>query len=251
MLWIGMSGWQYADWRDRLYAGVPQRRWLERYWESFCTVELNASFYRLPKRETFEHWRERTPPDAVFTVKASRYLTHVKRLREPEEPVARFVGVASALEDRLGPVLIQLPPDLQVDVAALDRALALFPTTWRLAVEPRHASWWCDDVRAVLASHDAAMVWADRHEKPVTPLWRTADWGYVRFHEGCATWPAYRPAAMTRWAKRLQDEYGDSDVFAYFNNDPTGAAVRDAAVLADRADRIGLAHTRAAIPATA
>jgi uncharacterized protein YecE (DUF72 family) len=251
MLWIGMSGWQYADWRDRLYAGVPQKRWLERYCESFCTVELNASFYRLPKRETFEQWRERTPSDAVFTVKASRYLTHIKRLRDPEEPVARFVGVASALEDRLGPVLIQLPPDLQVDAAALDRTLALFPSTWRLAVEPRHVSWWCDAVRAVLASHNAALVWADRQEKAVTPLWRTADWGYVRFHEGCATWPAYRPAAMTRWARRLQDEYGDSEVFVYFNNDPTGAAVRDSAVLADRADRIGLAHTRTDIPPTA
>ena len=250
-----MSGFQYKDWSDRLYAGVPQKLWLERYWQSFCTVELNASFYRLPKREQFAAWRARTPKDAVFTVKASRFLTHIKRLREPEEPVARFVGVASALEDRLGPVLLQFPPDFQADPKALDTTLALFPKTWRIAVEPRHASWWDDgageEVRAVFASHNAAMVWADRHEKPVTPLWRTADWGYVRFHEGCATWPAYRPEALHEWTKKLRDEYGDKDVFAYFNNDPTGAAVRDAAVMAKAADDIGWAHTRADIPPTA
>lgn len=252
MLWIGTSGWQYADWRDRLYAGVPQKRWLERYWQTFCTVELNASFHRLPKRETFEQWRHRTPEDAVFTVKVSRYLTHVKRLRQPEEPVARFVGVASALGDRLGPVLVQLPPDMQADPAALDATLALFPAGWRIAVEPRHHSWWTDEVRTVLTARGAALVWADRHDKPVTPLWRTADWGYLRLHEGNATWPAYRPGSLTRWVTRLGDEYGPtSDVFVYFNNDPTGAAVRDAAVFADRAHRRGLPHSRVEIPPTA
>ncbi|MFD0853080.1 DUF72 domain-containing protein, partial [Actinomadura adrarensis] len=108
-LYVGTSGWQYADWRDVLYPkGVPQRLWLERYAEVFPTVENNGAFYRLPKRETFESWRDRTPEWFVMAVKASRYLTHVRRLKEPEEPVARLMGVARGLGSRLGPILLQL-----------------------------------------------------------------------------------------------------------------------------------------------
>ncbi|MGO4754708.1 DUF72 domain-containing protein, partial [Streptomyces sp. 2MCAF27] len=118
---VGTSGWQYKDWRDVLYpSDCPQRLWLEEYARGFATVESNNAFYRLPTREQFAAWRERTPAGFVMALKASRYLTHIKRLRDPEEPVARLMSYAEGLGDRLGPVLLQLPPTLRADSGLLD-----------------------------------------------------------------------------------------------------------------------------------
>ncbi|MEU2391719.1 DUF72 domain-containing protein [Streptomyces sp. NPDC007369] len=228
---VGTSGWQYRDWSGVLYpADRPQRLWLEEYAVHFGTVESNNAFYRLPAPHTFAAWRERTPDGFVFAVKASRFLTHIKRLREPAEPVRRLMAHAEALGDRLGPVLLQLPPTLRADPQALDACLACFPPGTRVAVEPRHDSWWNPDVRDVLTARGAALCWADRGSRPVTPLWRTADWGYLRFHEGRAQpWPRYGRTALRAWAGRIADAWPrEADVFAYFNNDPGGAAVRDA-----------------------
>ena len=128
---VGTSGWQYRDWRDGLYPkGVPQRLWLEHYATTYMTVENNGTFYRLPARETFEGWRRRTPDDFVMAVKASRYLTHVRRLRDPAEPVARLLGAASGLGPKLGPVLLQLPPTMTAEPALLDACLAEFRDAW-------------------------------------------------------------------------------------------------------------------------
>lgn len=248
---VGTSGWQYDSWRGVLYPdGLAQRRWLERYAEAFATVENNSAFYRLPKRETFESWRERLPGDVVMAVKASRYLTHIRRLRDPEEPVRRLLGVAAGLGDRLGPVLIQLPPTLRAEPSLLDRCLSYFPRDVRVAVEPRHESWWTDEVRDVLEKHGAALCWADRRGRPVTPLWRTASWGYLRFHEGAAhPWPAYGDQALRTWAARLAKAWADDqDVFVYFNNDPGGAAVRDAVRFAGVVRRGGRTATRTPPP---
>lgn len=225
---VGTSGWQYADWRGSFYpAGVPQRRWLSEYARSFDTVELNNAFYRLPDRDGFADWAARVPADFVIAVKASRYLTHIKRLRDPAEPVERLLKAAAGLGDKLGPILLQLPPTLQVDPALLGRCLRCFPGSVRVAVEPRHPSWWTEDVRAVLVDYGAALCWADRRSRPVTPLWRTADWGYLRLHEGRAGWE-YGITALRTWADRVRGEFGRADVFVYFNNDPGGAAVRNA-----------------------
>lgn len=246
-LLVGTSGWQYKDWRGDLYpAGLPQRLWLEEYARHFTTVENNNSFYRLPETATFADWRDRTPDGFVMAVKASRYLTHIKRLRDPEEPVGRLMRRAAGLGERLGPVLLQLPPTLRADPTALDATLGCFPTGTRVAVEPRHASWWTDEVRAVLEAHGAALCWADRDSRPVTPLWRTADWGYVRFHCGRARpWPRYGRQALTSWTRRIADQWPDrADVYAYFNNDPGGAAVHDAAVFARAATAHGRTVTR-------
>ena len=148
---VGTSGWQYKDWSGRFYPdGLPQRLWLEHYAKSFATVEINNAFYRLPERSTFTAWRERTPSDFCVAVKMSRYLTHIKRLREPQEPVARFLDHARGLGDRLGPVLVQLPPTLRGDPDLLDATLNQFPKSVKVAVEPRHKSWWTDETRAVL-----------------------------------------------------------------------------------------------------
>ncbi|WP_067507044.1 DUF72 domain-containing protein [Actinoplanes sp. TFC3] len=237
---MGTSGWQYKDWRGdgRLYpAKLPQRLWLEKFAESFATVEVNNAFYRLPERTTFENWRSRTPAGFCFAVKMSRYLTHVKRLKEPAEPVGRFLERATALGDKLGPVLLQLPPTLKVDVDALDETLSLFPREIKVAVEPRHDSWWTNAVRDVLTSHNAALSWADRKGHPVTPLWRTADFGYLRLHEGRAhPWPHYGRTALGTWLDRLVDV----PAHVYFNNDPGGAAVTDATTMAALARRRGL-----------
>jgi uncharacterized protein YecE (DUF72 family) len=229
----GTSGWQYRDWRDAFYpAGVPQRRWLEYYATQFATVENNGTFYRLPPRETFASWRDRVTGDFVMTVKASRYLTHVRRLRDPAGPVRRLLDAAAGLGDRLGPVLLQLPPDLRAAPEALRECLRQFPAAVRVAVEPRHESWWTDEVRGVLATANAALCWADRNAAAVTPLWRTADWGYLRLHEGDgAPWPGYSEATLSAWAERIMATW-DGDVYVYLNNDQNAAAPRDAARLA-------------------
>ena len=193
---VGTSGWQYRDWRGTFYPpDVPQRRWLEYYASQFATVENNGTFYRLPPRKTFAGWRERVGDGFVMTVKASRYLTHVRRLRDPAEPVRRLLDAAAGLDDRLGPVLLQLPPDLKAAPRLLDECLGQFPPGIRVAVEPRHESWWTGDVRDVLAARNAPLCWADRKGAAVTPLWRTADWGYLRFHEGDGAGPGRATAS--------------------------------------------------------
>lgn len=228
---VGTSGWQYADWRGVLYpTGLAQRAWLPAYAAEFDTVELNGSFYRLAKRETFEGWAAALPDGFTMAVKASRFLTHVRRLAEPEEPVARLMMAATGLGDRLGPVLLQLPPTLPVSVERLDACLAEFPPGTRVAVEPRHPSWWVQEVHDVLVARNAALCWADRLGRPVAPLWRTADWAYLRLHRGRGGdgW-SYGRAALVSWLRRLREGFpSDEEAFVYFNNDPGGAAVRDA-----------------------
>ncbi|MGW4908391.1 DUF72 domain-containing protein [Streptomyces sp. NPDC004270] len=252
-LFVGTSGWQYKDWRNVLYpAGVPMRRWLEEYAAHFTTVELNNAFYRLPSRENFASWRDRVPADFVIAVKASRYLTHIRRLKDPAEPVDRLMTHAAGLGDRLGPVLLQLPPTLKTDPALLDACLACFPRGTRVAVEPRHDSWWTRETREVLERRGAALCWSDIQARPMTPLWCTTDWAYVRFHEGrAAPWPRYGRRSLETWADRIATAYPKkADIYTYFNNDPGGAAVRDAAAFARVAERAGLPVTRTPQPAT-
>jgi uncharacterized protein YecE (DUF72 family) len=247
VIFVGTSGWQYRSWRGVFYPReVPQRQWLEYFAESFATVEVNNAFYRLPERDTFVQWRERTPDDFVLAVKMSRYLTHIRRLREPAEPVARFFGRADALGDKLGPVLLQLPPTLRADVELVGAVIAEFPPGVRIAIEPRHPSWWTDEMRDTLTRRGVALCWADRLGRPVIPLWRTADFGYVRLHEGRARpRPRYGRTALRSWVDRIAGTWSaGEDVFVYFNNDPGGAAIADATALAAIADRQGLKTTR-------
>jgi uncharacterized protein YecE (DUF72 family) len=223
---------------------MPQARWLEHYAARFQTVEVNNAFYRLPEARTFADWARRTPDDFLVGVKMSRYLTHVRRLRQPAEPVQLFLSRARHLGAKLGPVLLQLPPTLRADIPALDATLGCFPSSVRVAVELRHESWFTDETAGLLAGHGAALCLADG-PKLRTPSWRTADWGYVRFHEGRATpHPCYGRAALSTWARRLADTWGDADIFAFFNNDERGCAVRDATVLARTARQTGLSPTR-------
>lgn len=251
MLFVGTSGWQYRDWRGTFYpSGVPTRRWLEHYAERFRTVEVNNTFYRLPPAETFAAWRATLPEDFVMALKLSRYLTHYKQLREPEEPVERFLRHAAPLGPRVGPLLLQLPPTLAADRSRLADTLDRFPASVRVAVEFRHPSWFDDETLSLLAARKVALVLADRRSRPLGLVERTADWGYLRFHEGRAKpWPCYGDQALGRWAERLASRWGpEDDVFVYFNNDPGGCAVRDACRFATLAERQGLRPTRVPAP---
>jgi uncharacterized protein YecE (DUF72 family) len=245
-LLVGTSGWQYDDWRGGLYPQhLAKGRWLEHYAAAFATVEVNNSFYRLPERATFERWAAAVPAGFVFAVKASRYLTHVRRLRDPEAPVARLVERLQGLGAACGPVLLQLPPNLPADAGSLDRALAAFAPGRRVAVEPRHPSWFTDEVCRVLERRGAALCLSDTHGRR-PPLWRTADWGYVRLHAGNgAPAPTYATRALVSWVERVAGLWPrDAEVYCYFNNDHGGAAPHDAARLATAAARAGLEVTR-------
>lgn len=227
---VGTSGWQYRDWRGVLYPpALPQRAWLEWYSRHFPVVEVDSTFYRLPDRSVFETWAEQTPGQFRFAVKASRYLTHVKRLRDPQEPVANLLDRARCLGQKLAVILLQLPPTMKASPERLSDTLDAFGDV-RVAVELRHQSWWSQEVADVLRAHTAATVWADRRSTLVGPLWDTADWGYVRLHEGRASpWPCYGPRALRSWARRLTEASASwHDAFVFFNNDPGGAAVRNA-----------------------
>jgi uncharacterized protein YecE (DUF72 family) len=230
VLWVGTSGWQYRHWIGVLYpAGTPSRQWLALYSANFQTVEVNSTFYRLPSGAAFAGWAASTPDDFRLSCKLSRYLTHVLRLRRPGPALERFLGRASALGPKMGPLLLQLPPDLEVAEGRLEETLAALPEGIRVAVEPRHPSWFRADVRACLERHRAALCLSDREGSPVCPLWRTATFGYLRLHWGGRPGPGYDRGQLVAWLERLGDLHGrEDDVFVYFNNDPQGAAVEDA-----------------------
>jgi uncharacterized protein YecE (DUF72 family) len=228
---VGTSGWQYAQWRGDFYpAALPTSRWLEHYAEQFSTVEVNNTFYRLPEAAVFESWRQRVPEDFCFAVKASRYLTHVRRLADPGDPVGLFMDRARQLRTKLGPVLLQLPPTLRVDSARLDTTLRAFPGSVRVAVEPRHESWFVDEVEQLLGEHGAVLALTDRGGRPQEPVWRTADWAFIRFHGGRGRAGNYGIDALRTWAGRIR-ELGVRDAYVYFNNDTAGHAPRNARTL--------------------
>lgn len=246
-VYVGTSGWQYRDWRGPFYpADLAQNRWLEHYADRFATVEVNNTFYRLPERSTFEEWAARTPADFVFAMKASRFLTHIRRLREPAEPVGRMLDHARGLKRKLGPVLLQLPPNLAADAARLKETLARFPRSIPIAFEPRHDSWFTDEIYDVLGARNAALCLTDRLGKR-GPVVRTANWYFLRFHEGTAgPHPCYGDRALAGWIERLAEQWPKaSDGYVFFNNDPRACAVRNAARFATLAQRVGLQPTRA------
>jgi uncharacterized protein YecE (DUF72 family) len=232
---IGCSGWNYRDWRGAFYpAGLPARRWLECYAERFDTVEVNTTFYRLPRRDAVAHWVQQTPDGFGFAVKASRYLTHIRRLRDMHDGVARFMERIEPLveADRLLATLWQLPATFHRDDERLAAALAALPPG-RHAFEARHPSWFCDEVAALLRAHDVAFVVADDRRRPLPDAPVTASWSYVRLHYGHRGRRGnYSPTELDAWAARIAALPGETLV--YLNNDWEAFAPRNAAGLIRR-----------------
>jgi uncharacterized protein YecE (DUF72 family) len=238
---VGCSGWNYVAWRERFYPPrLPARRWLESYGESFGTVEVNATFYRLMKPAAVERWVEQTPDSFVFAVKASRYLTHVKRLGDIQAGVERFYETIEPLvrARRLGPLLWQLPETFHRDDERLARALAALPSG-RHAFEFRHASWFTDDVYELLRAHGAALAIGDHPERPFQSHERTASWRYVRLHYGQRGRRGnYSERELERWARQLHEWRARDELFVYFNNDWEAFAPRNASWLCERLARL-------------
>jgi uncharacterized protein YecE (DUF72 family) len=232
---IGCSGWNYKHWREIVYPRrLPPRRWLEHYAHRFDTVELNTTFYRLPSVTAVESWVAGTPPGFVFAVKASRYLTHLKRLRDMSDGVARFWERIAPLvaSPKLGAVLWQLPEQFHRDDERLACALAALPPG-RHAWEFRHPSWFAPEVYAILRAHGAALVIGDHPKRRFQTEERTASWMYVRFHYGRRGVEGnYSARELHEWATKIDRWRANGDVFAYFNNDWRGYAVANARDLA-------------------
>jgi uncharacterized protein YecE (DUF72 family) len=229
---IGCSGWNYADWRERVYPrGVPVRRWLAHYATLFDTVEVNSTFYRLAKPEAVANWVRDTPPGFVFAAKASRYLTHMKRLGDIEPGIRRYYEAIEPLvrSPKLGPVLWQLPERMRADVPRLAAALDALPPG-RHCFEFRHPSWFSDEVLELLRFHHVALVIGDHPERPFQPVGElTADWTYLRLHYGARGRRGnYSETELHEWAERVRGLAERAEVFAYFNNDWEGFAVRNA-----------------------
>ena len=234
---MGCSGWNYADWRGVLYPrGCPQRRWLARYAEVFDTVEINTTFYRLPSADAVRGWVAQTPPGFAFAVKSSRYLTHIKRLTDMERGVARLLERLEPLttSPKTGPMLWQLPGNFHRDDERLAFALEHLPPG-RHAFEFRHPSWFADEVLAALRDHGVALTIGDHPERPWQPHTLTADFTFVRLHYGSRGRRGnYSAPELDEWARELKRLARRADVFAYFNNDWEGFAIRNALGMRER-----------------
>jgi uncharacterized protein YecE (DUF72 family) len=231
---VGCSGWQYADWRGAFYPdGLPQRRWLEHYATVCSTVEVNSTFYRLPSRDAVARWAEQVPPGFCFTVKVSRYATHIKRLTTVADSAARFAERLEPLVDagRMGPWLWQLPGNFHRDDDRLASALAELPPG-RHAFEFRHESWFADPVWELLRAHSVAAVIADDQRRPLPRPPLTTDWTLIRFHYGTRGRRGnYARSELAEWAQRIDELRADAEVLAFFNNDWEAFAPRNAVAL--------------------
>ena len=234
---VGLSGWNYDHWRGGVFypPRLPASRWLEFYAERFDTVEVNSTFYRLPRTGAVAHWVEQTPPEFLFAVKTSRYLTHIKRLRDLGPGLERFLERIGPLlgSPKLGPLLWQLPPTFRRDHERLADALARLPRELRHCIEFRDASWFVDDTYALLREHGVALAIGDRPQvRAFQSHELTAAWTYVRFHAGTRGRRGnYSEAELLAWAARLREWSRTHEVYAYFNNDWEGFAPRNAARL--------------------
>jgi uncharacterized protein YecE (DUF72 family) len=231
---IGCSGWNYADWRKPVYHDAPTRKWLELYAEQFDTVEVNATFYRLPARRAVARWAGQVPAGFCFAVKVSRYLTHVKRLLAVREGAARLLDRLEPLQEtgKLGPLLWQLPETFTRDDERLARALEALPPGQRHCFEFRHPSWFCEPVYHRLRQSGAALVIADHPQRAFQPHELTARWTYIRFHMGRrGRGGNYSHAELESWATQLRDWSRRRHTYAYFNNDWHAFAPRNASYL--------------------
>ena len=232
MIFIGTSGWSYKEWANDFYHGVKPREQFQFYATQFSTVEINASFYRLPALKTVKDWRAKAPPDFIFAVKGSRLITHIKRLNELNGLVTNFIRRIQPLKEKLGPLLWQLPPNFKPDVPRLDRFLKRLPPKLSHAIEFRHPDWMMDETFRLLRKYRAAFVSVSSMRMPLN-FSVTSDFIYIRFH-GLSGGPRhdYTREELLPWAKHIREQAaGGRKVFAYFNNDLNVRAPKNAELL--------------------
>jgi uncharacterized protein YecE (DUF72 family) len=213
---VGTSGWSYKEWKGSFYpADLPADDMLRHYASCLPTVEINNSFYRIPKEKVLLEWADQVPAGFRFVLKASRRITHINRLTDEDGSLAYFLRTANVLGEKLGPTLFQCPPSLKLDMGRLRDFLALVPRTWRAALEFRHASWFTDEVYEALRGHDVALVAVDEDDD-ATPLVATASWGYLRLRR-----TAYRADELSAWAGRIGSQPWQ-EAFVFLKHDEDG-----------------------------
>jgi len=232
--YIGTSGWHYDHWRGLYYPeGLPKSKWLQFYAQQFSTVELNNSFYHLPSEKAFVTWRESAPENFIFAVKVSRFITHIKRLRNLGSAVGNFLSRACLLQDKLGPLLYQLPPNMKRNDELLESFLSSLPQKYHHVFEFRHESWLDDAVFRILQRHNVGLCVFDMPDF-TCPLVATSDFAYVRFHGSHSLYSScYSDEELLRWARKIgQLDEKVKAVYIYFNNDAEASAVKNALTLA-------------------
>jgi uncharacterized protein YecE (DUF72 family) len=237
---VGCSGWVYRHWRGIFYPeGLPQKRWFERYAEEFDTVEINASFYRLPLASTFEGWRDKAPPGFHYAVKVNRFITHMKKLLDCEAEIERFIALARPLGDKLGPLLYQLPPSLRLNLERLERFLERLPPDLTHVFEFRNKDWYVPDTYSLLDRHGASFC---VHDMPGSKTERigVGPVAYVRFHGGEGKyWGRYSDEGLLSWTDWVVEQTRSGrSVWCYFNNDIHGHAIEDARTLKSMVSQI-------------
>jgi uncharacterized protein YecE (DUF72 family) len=227
---VGCSGWVYKHWRGIFYPeDLPQKRWFEFYASEFDTVEINNSFYHLPKAETFDKWRDQAPDGFCYAVKANRFITQAKKLKDPDEPLERFLKPSQRLKEHLGPILFQLPPNMKINLERLETFLQILSNEVTSVFEFRNKSWYTEEVLALLDRHDAGFVAHDMKDL-ASPRWASGKTAYVRFHgAGGKYWGRYSEKALLEWTDWcLEQARAGRTVWCYFNNDIHGHAIEDA-----------------------
>jgi len=230
---IGTSGWHYDHWKELFYPpGLPKSKWFEHYAQHFDTVEINNTFYHLPKETSLIRWQEQAPKDFLYAVKANRYITHIKRLKDVSEEVERFFDRVGLLRNKLGPILYQLPPSMREDLDLLETFIKLLPKKQRAVFEFRHESWFSEDAFKLLNQYNAGFCIHDLVGGE-TPRVVTADIIYVRFHGPTGRYRGnYSKLMLKNWANWLKDRTAEvSGIYAYFNNDIAGHAITNARTL--------------------
>jgi len=223
-LQVGTSGFSYKEWKGSFYPeDLPAKEMLAFYGKRLPAVEINNTFYRLPQKSMLESWKEQVPANFRFAIKASQRITHFKRLKEVESETRYLLETAGALEDRLGVILFQLPPNMKKDLARLETFLECLPTTIKAAFEFRHQTWLEDDVLGVLAARNHALCISDTDDLPVSHIDRTADWGYLRLRR-----VAYAKTDLQEWLKRVRAQNW-SEAFVFFKHEDEGTGPKLAA----------------------
>jgi uncharacterized protein YecE (DUF72 family) len=231
-IYIGTSGWVYKEWAGDFYRGLKSREHFAHYAAHFPTVEINASFYRVPSLSTVRQWHQKAPKGFIYSVKGSRYITHLKRLQNLETSVGRFLRRIQPLKEKLGPVLWQLPPNFKPDLPRLEKFLKRLPARFRHALEFRHPDWINDDTFALLQKYHVASVGISSLRMPAN-FTVTANFIYIRFH-GLAGGPRhdYTRDEMKPWAAHIREQAAAGhDAFVYFNNDLNVRAPNNALLL--------------------